>query len=78
MKKVLVCMVTAAFSVSSGAYAGERPLDAGLGVVSGAVVFGPVGAIAGGVIGYAKGPSISRAMGLSGHHHHRQPSRQAR
>ena len=49
MKKALVCMVTATFIASSGAYAGERPLDAGLGAVSGAVFFGPVGAIAGGV-----------------------------
>jgi hypothetical protein len=71
MKKAFVGIVTAAFIASSGAYAGERPLDAGLGVVSGAVVFGPVGAIAGGVIGYAKGPAISRTLGLSGHHHHR-------
>ena len=78
MRKAFVCMVSAAFIASSGAYAGERPLDAGLGVVSGAVVFGPVGAIAGGVIGYAKGPAISRSMGLSGRHRHRgQPSRKS-
>ena len=77
MKKAFVCMVTAALIASSGAYAGERPLDAGLGVVSGAVFFGPVGAIAGGVIGYAKGPAISRSMGLSGRHHHRHPSRKS-
>ena len=75
MKKAFVCIVTAAFIASSGAYAGERPLDAGLGAVSGAVFFGPVGAIAGGVIGYAKGPAISRSMGLSGHHHHSRHSR---
>ncbi len=78
MKKTFVCMVTAAFFVSYGAYAGERPLDAGLGVVSGAVVFGPVGAIAGGVIGYAKGPAISRTLGLSGRHHRGHYSRSAR
>jgi outer membrane lipoprotein SlyB len=78
MKKAFVCMVTAVFVLSSGAYAGERPLDAGLGVVSGAVVFGPVGAIAGGVIGYTKGPAISRTLGVSERHRHRQSSRQAR
>ena len=78
MKKALVCMVTAAFIASSGAYAGERPLDAGLGAVSGAVFFGPVGVIAGGVIGYTKGPSISRSMGLNGHHHHGHYSRKSR
>jgi hypothetical protein len=75
MKKAFVCMVTAAFIASSGAYAGERPLDAGLGAMSGAVFFGPVGAIAGGVIGYTKGPAISRSMGLSGRHHHHRHSR---
>jgi len=32
MKNAFVCMVTATFVLSSGAYAGERPLDAGLGV----------------------------------------------
>ncbi|MGA8772591.1 MAG: hypothetical protein WCF79_15960 [Rhodomicrobium sp.] len=77
MKKAFVCMVTATFVLSSGAYAGERPLDAGLGLVSGAVVFGPVGAIAGGVIGYTKGPAISHTLGLSGHHHRRQSSRKS-
>ena len=70
-------MVTAALIASSGAYAGERPLDAGLGGVSGAVFFGPVGAIAGGVIGYTKGPAISRSMGLSGRHHHGRHSRRS-
>ena len=77
MKKAFVCMVTAAFIASSGAYAGERPLDAGLGAVSGAVFFGPVGVIAGGVIGYTKGPAISRSMGLSRHHHHGRHSRRS-
>jgi hypothetical protein len=75
MKKAFVSMVTAAFIASSGAYAGERVLDSGLGGVSGAVFFGPVGAIAGGVIGYTKGPAISRAMGLSGHRRHRHSRR---
>src|SRR5271166_5907172 len=58
MTKTFVCMVTAALLAASGAFAGERPLDAGLGAVSGAVFLGPVGAIAGGVIGYTKGPAI--------------------
>jgi hypothetical protein len=39
--------------------AGERATDAALGAVSGAVVLGPVGAVAGAVIGYTAGPSIS-------------------
>ena len=77
MKKSFICKATAIFVLSSGAYAGERPLDAGLGGVSGAVIFGPVGAIAGGVIGYTKGPAISRTLGLSGRHRHRQSSRKS-
>ncbi len=77
MKKALIYIAAAAYIASSGAYAGERILDSGLGGASGAIVFGPVGAIAGGVIGYAKGPSISRAMGLGGRHH-RHTTRQAR
>ncbi len=77
MKKLLACVVTAAILVPLGADAHERPLDAGLGAVSGAVFFGPVGAIAGGVIGYTKGPAISRTLGLSGRHrHHVRRSRQ--
>jgi outer membrane lipoprotein SlyB len=76
-EKAFVCSVTAVDVLSSGAYAGERPLDAGLGVMSGAVVFGPVGAIAGGVIGYTKGPAISHTLGLSGHHHRRQSPRKS-
>jgi len=34
--------------------------------VSGAVVLGPVGAVAGALIGYTTGPSISRSWGLRG------------
>jgi hypothetical protein len=42
----------------------ERPGDAALGAVSGAVVLGPVGAVAGAVIGWTAGPSISHSWGL--------------
>ncbi len=76
MKKMFACLVTAAFLVPLSAQAHERPLDAGLGAVSGAVFLGPVGAIAGGVIGYTKGPAISRTLGLSGHHRHTRRNRQ--
>jgi hypothetical protein len=46
------------------AIAQERPGDAALGALLGAVVFGPIGAIAGTVVGYAAGPSIARSWGL--------------
>jgi hypothetical protein len=47
-----------------GALAQERAGDAALGALSGAVVLGPVGAVAGAVIGYTAGPSISHSWGL--------------
>jgi hypothetical protein len=44
------------------AEAGERPADAALGALSGALVFGPVGLVAGAVVGYTAGPSISHGL----------------
>jgi hypothetical protein len=75
MKKILAGVVMAVCFVSTSVYAYERPLDAGLGALSGGAIFGPVGAIAGGVIGYVKGPSIARSLGLSGRRHHRRYAR---
>jgi hypothetical protein len=75
MKRILACMVVAVCFVSSSVHAYERPLDAGLGALSGGAIFGPVGAIAGGVIGYTRGPSIARSLGLRGHRHHRRYAR---
>jgi len=48
----------------SVAFAQHRAGDAALGAVSGAVVLGPVGAVAGAFIGYSAGPSIARSWGL--------------
>ena len=42
----------------------HRPGDAALGALSGAVVLGPIGAVAGAVVGYAAGPSIARSWGF--------------
>ena len=47
----------------SAALAQERATDAALGAVSGAIVLGPIGAVAGAFIGYSAGPSISRSWG---------------
>jgi hypothetical protein len=60
--------------MSSAAMAQERAGDAALGAVSGAVVLGPIGAVAGAVIGYTAGPSISHSWGL----HRSSAPRQAR
>jgi hypothetical protein len=55
----------------------QRAGDAALGAVAGAVVLGPVGAVAGAFVGYTAGPSISRSWGLEGRssRHRRQASR---
>jgi outer membrane lipoprotein SlyB len=64
MKRFLAAVVMAISLAPLGAFAQERVGDAALGGLSGAVVFGPVGAVAGIVVGYAAGPGISRSWGL--------------
>src|SRR5262245_42653724 len=61
MKKTVVEALSAIWCVPSATFAGERVGDAALGALSGAVVLGPVGAVAGAVIGYTAGPSIAGA-----------------
>jgi hypothetical protein len=64
MKQFLAAAVMAVSLAPLGALAQERVGDAALGGLSGAIVLGPVGAVAGIVVGYAAGPSISRSWGL--------------
>ena len=64
--KQQIAIVAVAMVVSTAAVAGERATDAALGAVSGAVVLGPIGAVAGAFIGYTAGPSMSRAWGVRG------------
>jgi hypothetical protein len=65
MKKMIACGALALSLISSGAVANERRgSDAALGALSGAVVFGPVGALAGAVVGYTAGPSIAHSWGF--------------
>ncbi|MDE2332600.1 MAG: hypothetical protein KGK16_17705, partial [Bradyrhizobium sp.] len=45
----------------SATMAQERGGDAALGALSGALVLGPVGAVAGAIVGYTAGPSISQS-----------------
>jgi hypothetical protein len=61
-----IAIVALAMMVSTAAVAGERATSAALGAVSGAVVLGPIGAVAGAFIGYTAGPSMSRAWGVRG------------
>ena len=64
MKKALVVAAVVAGSLFSfEATAQERAGGAALGAVSGAIVLGPVGAVAGAFIGYSAGPAISHSWG---------------
>ena len=51
----------------------QRAGDTALGALAGAVVLGPVGAVAGAFVGYTAGPSISRSWGLEGSRSSRHP-----
>jgi predicted lipid-binding transport protein (Tim44 family) len=66
MKKLLAVAVMALSFAPSGVLAQERAGDAALGALSGAVVLGPVGAVAGAVIGFTAGPAISHSWGTRG------------
>jgi predicted lipid-binding transport protein (Tim44 family) len=50
--------------IPSVAFAQHRGGDAALGALSGAVVLGPVGAVAGAIVGYTAGPAIAHSLGL--------------
>ena len=75
MKKLLVAAVIAGSFFSFEASAQQRAGSAALGAVSGAVVLGPLGAVAGAFIGYAAGPAIAHSWGLG---HSRAPTRSRR
>ena len=64
MRIFLVATLIAGSLVSFEAKAQERAGDAALGAVSGAVVLGPIGAVAGAFVGYTAGPSIARSWGM--------------
>lgn len=56
----------------------RRGGDAALGALSGAVVLGPIGAVAGAVVGYTAGPSIAHAWGFRRSHTAHQRTRPVR
>jgi hypothetical protein len=64
MTKALTAATMILLLAPSVAFAQHRAGDAALGAVSGAVVLGPVGAVAGAFIGYSAGPSIARSWGI--------------
>ena len=55
---------------TSAAHADNRLVDGLMGAGAGALVAGPVGLVAGGVIGYSAGPHISCGLRNDCHHHH--------
>jgi hypothetical protein len=64
MNRLLVAVAIAGLFISLQAKAQERAGSAALGAVSGAVVLGPVGALAGAFIGFSAGPAIARSWGV--------------
>src|SRR6516225_4544524 len=64
MKKTIAIVTISLALMSSAAMAQERTGDATLGALSGALVLGPVGAVAGAIVGYTAGPSIASAWGV--------------
>lgn len=64
MKKIIAVIAVTLPMLSSVAVAQERAGDAALGALSGAVVFGPIGAVAGALVGYTSGPSIAHSLGV--------------
>ena len=72
--RTVIIAAAIALSVPSAVSAGERHGDAALGALTGAVVLGPVGLVAGAVVGYTAGPSIARSWRNNRHH----PRSQAR
>src|SRR5213078_2601427 len=61
MKIILVAIAVVFALAPVHARAGERLGDAALGAISGAVVLGPVGLVAGAVVGYTAGPTIAHS-----------------
>src|SRR3954470_11712437 len=71
-------MLTSAVMTSAARADEHRGGDAALGALSGAVVLGPIGAVAGAVVGYTAGPSIARSWGFRRADRTRRVSRPAR
>jgi hypothetical protein len=78
MKKAIAITAMSLSLISSQARAdGHRAGDAALGALSGAVVFGPIGAVAGAVVGYSAGPSIAHSWGFRHSAHRARAARHA-
>jgi len=76
LKTSLAIATVAVTLVATPAGAQERIGDAAMGALAGVVVLGPIGAIAGGVVGYTQGPHIARRIGMKDHSASRPPAAQ--
>ena len=77
MKTIIAAAALAAsLAFAPTAALADRAVNTGLGVGTGLLVFGPVGAVVGGVVGYTAGHGIARSWGVSGQH--RRPARKVR
>jgi hypothetical protein len=74
MKIATVILIAAVVALPASASARHRAGNAAIGAVAGAVVFGPVGALAGAAVGYTAGEGIARDWGL----HRSRPPRKLR
>jgi hypothetical protein len=72
-KSLAIVVAIAGISCATvSAQAQERLGDGAMGALAGALVAGPIGLVAGGVVGYTAGPSIASSWGLRGHRHYRR------
>jgi hypothetical protein len=74
MQRFLVVAASAGISfLPSSAKAQERLGDGAMGApLAGVLVGGPIGLVAGGVVGYTTGPAIASSWDLKGHRHYRR------
>ena len=63
MKIIYAALVAGIALLPATAGADDRALNTALGAGAGAIVAGPIGLVAGGLIGYTAGKDISRAIG---------------